>query len=92
MPCLAKKTRPRIARDGHSSNLMWLRSRRLSDVTQRIGRETRAMLDPNETLFFSGGDQSTVGDECSTGIAMICINSENTVHSYTISQYYFQMD
>lgn len=43
------------------------------------------MFDAIETLFFSSRNQSTIGDECRARVAMICINSENSVHSYTIS-------
>jgi len=41
-----------------------LNARRFETVTDRLFRETGAMLDAIEAFFFDRGDQSTVFDDC----------------------------
>ncbi len=81
VPCLSKKARPRIARDGHRPNVMRLRTQGTGDVAQRIRRKTSAMLYSVETFFFRRGNELAICDERRAGVTMVGIYSNNRVHS-----------
>ena len=79
----AKKSRPRIARHREDTSLR-RPSRRFHHVSQCLLGKSCAMLDAVEALLFGGRDQSSVTYECRTGIAMVRVDTDDTVHEVTI--------
>lgn len=73
----------RIARDTNVVQVFESNARRLETVTNRVFRETSAMLDAIEAFFFDRGDQSAVFDDCRRSIAVIRVDAED-VHRDSI--------
>ncbi len=80
---LLVQVRRRIARDADVVHVLESHAGGIEAVTDRLFGKTRAVLDAIEALFFGGGDQSAVFDDCRRSIAVIRVDSED-VHRASI--------